>query len=187
MASNFFKWMGQKIHTYGNEERGHMLATVPAVTQLLHEGYCYDVSGTPTLTANGGTYIFASTTSSETDTHFYNFNITSDNGPVLIELIEDVTITDSEGTITPRNRNRQFSDNADMVVYYDATITGGTVIATRKITSSAQGSHTESGASAVNGEWCLKRDSNYAIRLTNQDTLAAAACSASFFFYEIDL
>jgi hypothetical protein len=74
-----------------------------------------------------------------------------------------------------------------MVVYAGSTITGGTVIATRKITASAQGSHTESGAAGVSGEWCLKRNKSYAIRLTNQDTLSASVCSASFFFYEVDL
>jgi hypothetical protein len=187
MSSNYIEEHGQKIRTYGNEDRGHFIASVDSLAQLLHEGCCFDISGTPTLTANGGTYIFAATTGADTDVHFRDFEITSDNGPILIELIEDVTITDNGDAVATQNRNRQSTTEADMLVYTDATITGGSVISTRKITASAGGSHTEGGYAAIEGEWCLKRNANYAVRLTNMDTLAEAICSATFFFYEIDL
>ena len=187
MATNYFKWFGQKIRTYGNEQRGHMLVTVPSVTQHIHEGNCFDVSGVGVLNGTTQTsYTFLSLTG-DTPVHFHNFNVTADDGPVTIQLIENPTVTDNGDSFTPLNRDRSSSTSSEALVYSDATITGGTVLTTRQIYGGDVGVHGQGGRGAISEEWVLSPNTTYAVKITNDDLLATINFSASFFYYEVDL
>ena len=187
MATNYFKWFGQKIRTYGNEQRGHMLVTVPSVTQHIHEGNCFDVSGTGTLNATTqASYTFVSVIG-DIPMHFHSFDVTADDGPVTIELIESPTVTVQGSAVTPLNRNRASTITSDASVYANSTVTDGTVLATRQIYGGDVGAHGQGGSGAIAEEWVLSPNTTYAVRITNDDLLASVNFSASFFYYEIDL
>lgn len=160
------------------------IISTPDITDHVHNGLAYEVSGSGSIVvATDPTYVFTGTTG-DIPVHFHAFNLDISSGPATIELIEAPTITVAGTPITSYNKNRNSAKTSTMVVTGGATITGGTVITTRKSLVSGQGSHVTSGNTAITGEWDLKTNTVYALRITAATDLDWAA---NMFWYEIDL
>lgn len=162
-----------------------MVHTTESTTVYIHEGFGFDAAGHGTILANQNIVLLGKV--GVMPVHLNGFEIITSKGPFLIELIESPTISSNGTQFQTPNRNRESTRTAVMQTFIGSTITGGTVLSTRKIHSVGGGSHTESGEGGFNGEWVLKPNTNYAFRLTNLDTTASCDYSASFFFYEVDV
>ena len=182
MAQNFVWWLGQKIKTYGSYDTGHFMASVDSTTAHIHEGYAYDSSGSGTIPV-AGYYAFLANVGS-IPLHFHGLTVDVDAGPVTIDLIEAPTVSAAGSAYTPRNRNRAFTDTSGATVTMGATITGGTVLFTHTIHAIGGGAHTQGGEAGGQGEWVLKPNTYYALKITGAD---GTAFNAKFFYYELDL
>jgi hypothetical protein len=158
------------------------IINTPDVTDHIHNGLGYEVSGTGSL-LSGGSYTFVGEVGA-IPVHFHNFNVDTSNGPVTVELIENPTITVAGTPVTTFNRNRNSVNIASLAVSGGATVTGGTVLATRKLFSTGTGANVKAGDAGLSGEWDLKVNTAYAIRITAG---ADFDWAANFFWYEIDL
>lgn len=183
--ANFSKWIfGSKIKVSGNDADGYFLSTVDSTTQHIHDGDAYDVSASGTLTAGAG--IIALGRTNGKSVHFHGFRVTANQGPVLIEFFEAPTVTDAGTQISTPNRNRQSDKTPTMNVYSGTTVSAnGTKLFERSILQSGGGAHEQGGDSADAGEWDLKLNTDYIIKITNQ-AASSTAWSASFFWYELD-
>ena len=161
------------------------MITTPDTTDHIHHGYGFEVSATgasPTLSAE--TYVFIGEVGDLT-IHFHGFEVSVSEGPVTIQLIEAPTITAAGGdTVTPVNKNRNLAATqlSTLTTSGGATISGGTVLATRMIHTVAGGSHTEAGTAGVLGEWNLKPNTIYAFVL---DLPTNISWSTTMFWYEL--
>ena len=182
MAQNFIWWLGQKIKTYGNYDTGHFMASVDSTTSHIHEGLGYSIGGSGTIPA-AGYYAFLALIGG-TPLHFHGLKVKVDAGPVEIDLIESPTVVNAGTSTTPRNKNRLFTDSSGATVTYGAEITGGTVIDPDDVLDIGGGAHTEGGEGGSTGEWVLKPNTYYAMKITGAQ---GTAFSAKFFYYELDL
>lgn len=160
------------------------IINTPDVTDHIHNGLAYEISGSGSIVvATNPTYVFTGVTGT-IPVHFHAFNVDSSNGPITIELIENPTITVAGTPVTPYNKNRNSTKTSTMAVAAGATITGGTVIATRKVLTSGVGVNVNAGSGGIVGEWDLKTSTTYALRITAGVDLDWAA---NMFWYEIEL
>lgn len=164
---------------------GGSFKSIDSETYLIHAGVCFDVSSVGNVVANSGTLVFTGEPGA-LPVHFHDLSITSTSGPVLLELIEEPTISAAGSAVTPYNRNRVSTNTALMSVKGGATITGGTVISARKINESGSGAHDQGGTGVFGGEWVLPTDSTYAVRVTNISG-GEVTIDANFYFYELAL
>lgn len=155
-----------------------------STTAYIHAGQAFEFSGAGTL-AGGGNVVFLGRTGA-LPVHFHAFEVKVSKGPVLIELIEAPTVSNVGTPQLPFNRSRQSPEKSDMLISTAAIISGGTILATRKVHDIGGGAHTEGGEAGINGEWVLKANSVYAFRITNLDGAAACDFSSIFFYYELE-
>ena len=155
-----------------------------STTAYIHEGLAFDAGGNGTIAASG-TYTFVGSTGSK-QVHFHGFSVKVSKGPVTIELIESPTVTVAGTLFVTPNRNRNSANVPMMKSYRGSTVTGGSVIATRKIFDVGGGAHIEGGDTGPMGEWVLKNNTSYGFRITNGDTNASCDFEASFFYYELE-
>ena len=156
------------------------IITTADVTDHIHAGLGYEVSGTGVFAA-AGTYAFTGTTGS-TPIHFHGFNLTSSAGPVTMRLIEAPTVSVAGTAVSAIQKNRSSTNVTSMVVKQGATVSGGTVLGIRMIHAVGGGAHTEGGANAFSGEWILKPNTVYAITI---EAGTALTWSAVFHWYEL--
>lgn len=160
-----------------------MISVQSSTTAFIHEGKGFSYAGTGSL-ASSGKATFLGRTGGRA-VHFHGFNVSVNKGAVLIELIESPTVSAVGTQQSPRNRNRNILDQSDMLLYSGSTVSGGTVIDVSKIHDIGGGSHTEGGDGGFNVEWVLKPSTDYAITVTNLDTIAGCDYSCKFFYYEL--
>lgn len=150
---------------------------------LTHAGRGYSISAVTDI-ASAGNLTFTGTPGN-IPVHFHDMNFDADAGPVLIEFIESPTISVA-GTIVPAyNRRRDSVNTHKMVIRTGATVTGGTVLASKRMYGDSTGSKAAGEESIIRGEWDLNPSRVYAIRITNEtDPGATINISAEFSFYE---
>lgn len=153
-------------------------------TDHIHAGLSYEVSNIGNV-PSGGTLILVGETGA-IPVHFHGIEITTNAGPLTIELIENPTISVAGAPITSFNRNRLSANVSSMAVSGGATITGGTVISISKIHGVGGGAHTQGDVGGISDEWDLKTDAIYAIRLTAGAVTGGIDYSAVFHWYELE-
>ena len=129
---------------------------------LAKRGLVYLMSEFFTLAASGSVFFALNTNGREVEFQFYD--ITSSQSLVRASLIESPTATPFN-YITPRNLNRNFTDNATASLSSASAVSGGTVIATELIgnTSKAGG---EVSSRKIH---TLKDGTLYVMRFVNVD------------------
>lgn len=119
--------------------------------------------------------------------HFHGLSVTSNQGTLKIELFESPTVSANGTPYSPKNRNRISTRISSMAVFTAPTITSdGTKLMERIIPQVGGGAHESGGDSGVVGEWVLKPNTDYIIKITNEAT-STTTYGASFFYYEIGL
>lgn len=162
-----------------------MLGVELSTTSYIHEGLAFSVDGVGTIPANTATTFLGRI--GDLPIHFHGFEVSSSLGPITIELIEAPAVSNAGTPIISYNKNRLSDNKSTMKAYSGATITGGTVIGTRKIHAIGGGSLTQGGEASFDTEWVLAPNKDYAFRITNGDTNTAASFAVKFFYYELEL
>ena len=154
------------------------------IKDLIHEGKAFHVHGTPTITTEVPTYTFIGIVGA-IPAHFHDLTFDAAAGPMLIELIEDPSVT-VPGTAVPIFNRRRDSRNApNLKAYSGATVTGGTVIDSQKIFGTSSGINTSGDQGIIGGEWVLAPGLTYAVRITNQTSpLEDVIVDVELDFYE---
>lgn len=136
---------------------------------LAERGYVYTIGEFFTVSA-GATARFGMTTNG-VEVEFQFYDITSDLHPVKANLIEaPSSVTNGVGSITPRNLNRNYPDNASATLYPVTAITGGTVIGTELVGSGAKAG----GFVSQTKIFTLKPDTVYVMAFENTGAQATA-------------
>lgn len=182
----------QKHQLYGIDENGQYLpfwvervtTGFPVITTdhaLIHRGIAYTLSGVATVT---DTYNIRLKTPSDSYVHFKPTGISAAGGPAIVELLEGVS--GAGGTLlTPRNHNRVIDtpDQSGMICNENATITGGIVLATLLLPSTTSGSQRLGASVDAAEEFVLKKDTEYAIKITEAIT-GTIQIGYDIFWYE---
>lgn len=164
----------------GTRQRPNVVTDIE--TDNIHAGVGYDVSGFGTLTNGANTIFYANV--GALPLHFHGFEVKTTAGEVVIELYEAPTVTANGTAITPRNKNRGSANTALSLIYGGTTVSAnGTLLFTRKIFGTSQGSHYEGGDVGVGSEWVLKPNTKYIIKITNSSG-TTISYTAGFYFYE---
>lgn len=146
---------------------------------LINKGHGYEVSGYTSI-PSGSSFVFLGITS-VIDVHLYDVLLTTSNAPIVIELIENPIIVDYGINSESFNKNRNSKPKSLTNVYTGATINGGDIISVRQIVET-QGQSQVRNAGII-GEWVLKNNTPYAIKITNNYN-NIVNISASFTFFE---
>jgi len=150
--SNFYSLrMTQFFNAAVNDGRAHVLTITSAVDGL-------DTTAPLTLLLQ----------TPDSDKFIYMDVVATASGDALLEMFEDDGDTNhfnvSGGTtVTPRNRNRNFDDDSDMIIKKDVTINAATDDV--KLFSMRLGSKKCGGSTALT-DGVLKRNTKYLIRLS---------------------
>lgn len=157
-----------------------MLKTVNHQNAYVHDGVSFSFSGTFALPSLGVTYFLGRTF--ETHAHLQDFSIGTDSAPVMVELFEAPTIT-TVGTLAASvNRNRESQNQAGVLVYTGAAVSSDGL---RLLVTKLLGTQNDVVAREIEGEWLLKRNTDYIFKITNQSN-QAANMRASFNWVEAD-
>lgn len=151
----------------------------------IHRGESFGFSAYGTLAIGASSTLIGRVTSKEV--HFDGMSIDLANGGVLLEFIEAPTVSVLGTAQSARRKNRAIANTATMGVYSGATITGGTLVfSSLPPLVSGQGNSKIESSTAIEDGWVLKRNTDYAIRLTNQSGIATA-WNASFGWHESNI
>lgn len=128
---------------------------------LAERGYVYAVAEFLTI-ASGATSRFGVTTNG-VEVEFQYYDIGTDLHPVEAVLIENPeSFTLGTGTITPRNLNRNYPDDATADAFPVAAVTGGVIISSEMVGASKGG-----GYVSQNKIFTLKQETTYVMTFTN--------------------
>lgn len=160
-----------------------MVESISSTTALIHAGKCFDVSTHGTILTTASAYLLCKT--GDIVVHFHNINVVASQGNMLISFYEAPTVT-ANGTLkdTP-NRNCISTNISQSKVYEAPTVTvDGTLKGSNLIVPSTTLAGAQQGGEE--GEWVLKPNTDYIIKLTNQ-AASTTTYNASFFYYETEL
>ena len=134
--------------------------------RMIHDGAYFELWRADATLGIGGVVDLLLAVPALTFPHLQDITLEASDAPVVLEMYED-TVTSADGTALPVfNKNRNSSNTPDTVVSVAPTITGvGTQIKRAAITSPAGSSIVFSQTKS--GEWVLKPDTKYLVRVTN--------------------
>lgn len=156
------------------------LKTIGIEHTSVHDGTAWVYTGESTITAATSVYFLGRT--GNLTVHLLDFYIKADSAPILVEFFEAATVTVDGSPQTPVNRNRQITASPTIQVFAGATVTAdGTKLFSGKILGTQQ---TVSGDD-FEGEWLLKKNTDYVFKITNQ-SVQSANISAGFKWLEVD-
>jgi hypothetical protein len=135
-------------------------STVPALSRA---GRVYLVEQEFTVTGAGTALFNVATGPTGFQIEFYE--IVSDRGTILAELIEGATVTTTGSAIPAYNMNREFPDDYDAVFTAASTVTGGSAISRELLPASVAGG---AGQMSISKIHTLLADSDYAMRFINR-------------------
>lgn len=130
---------------------------------LAKRGLVYLMSEFFTLPSSGSVYFALDTNGKEVEFQFYD--ITSAQSLVRASLIEAPASVTQFNYITPRNLNRNFTDNATASLSAASAVSGGTVIARELIGSTAK----TGGEVSSRKVHTLKNGTVYVMQFVNVD------------------
>lgn len=148
----------------------------------IHAGDGFGLSGLITGLASAATFYLYINPSIAT--HWRDYSLKADGGPVQIELFENPTVTADGSLLTSYNRNRFSTHTASVDIYSGPTVTldGTRIYIDALYTTGAKGGETE----GVPLEWILNSARTYLLKITNNDANATDMVY-QFFWYELDL
>lgn len=160
------------------------MSHVDKLTELIHEGKAFYVYANVTGLAVGASISVLGKTGA-LPVHFHRIDTEASDSPLLMEFIEQPTVTNEGTPVTVYNRNRRSENPSGMKVFSSPTYSGGTTLESKKVYKSGTGAATP-GAGEIEGEWVLKASQYYAFRITNNSN-AIINLDADFHFYEEEL
>ena len=152
------------------------------IQSAIHAGHAYVVSAHGVGLADSGTVQFLGRIGSK-QVHFYGFDVTVSQSPVLVEFFEAPTVTSPGTAVTTVNKDRGSASTALTLVYSTPTISAdGTPLDSQLIPQVSQGSGINPGGTSI-GEWVLEANTDYYFRVTNQSGVAINY-NINFVFHE---
>ena len=203
MATNYFKWLGEKFKTSGTTEGGHSLqvslndgagtpiivdhsGAIPTLTEFqaaVHGGESFSYSANQIGLASAGVVTLLGRTGTK-QVHFDGFRLIVSNAPFRIEFFEAPTISNAGTLLSSRRRNRQNANVSLMTIYSTPTFSAtGLLLDDDLIPQISQGAQNSSGLGTVDDGWVLKANTDYLIRMTNLSG-GAMNWSAKFTWHE---
>ncbi len=145
-----------------------MLKSINHQNVYVHEGTSFSYSAIASLLAAGVAYFLGRV--GNLTAHLQDFAIASDSAPILIQFFEAPTVTVPGTLVTTTNRNRQSVNAATVLVYTGSTVSvdGAQLLITRLL-----GTQNDVVSRDIEGEWLLKRNTDYVFKLTNQSNQTA--------------
>lgn len=132
---------------------------------LRHQGDSYVVSDSLTVTASS-TYYFYFKVNAGKEVHLESFEFVSTKANAELVLYEGGTVTANGTAMTPRNNNRNGTDNLGIVFYKDSTVTvDGTQLEHTLLVGGKQ-----SGGNVDGDEIVLNDDTVYLFKYINSAT-----------------
>lgn len=154
------------------------------LTELIHEGKAFYVYATVNSLAVGASISMLGKTGA-LPVHFHRIDADASDSPLLMEFIEQPTVTNEGAPVTVYNRNRRSENPSGMKVFSAPTYSGGTTLEYKRIYKEGTGAATP-GSGEIEGEWVLKASQYYVFRITNSSN-AIINLDADFHFYEEEL
>lgn len=170
--------------------------TIPTNHALIHAGLAFNLSGV--LAVASGKIGTVRLTMPELDdgvgtwVHFNPVVISTNAGPSTVTLWRQKTVTGSETTLTPVNRNENSSNTADVVAKSctDATLGDGTdvkLMDTIILSGASQGNNKVGASVNQYDEWLLRPGWDYVLAMQNQTNPGASInFGYTLFWYEED-
>lgn len=162
------------------------IGTIDQEHLKIHQGKGFTLAKRIVIDDTGGatpTHEFLGIVPAGVFPHFRSITVSSDGGPVDVDLYEGTTVSANGTAITPYNNNRNSGTTAAMTVFESPTITtDGTLLEPIIIPGTKQQG---SFGSEASNEWNLKADTIYMIRITN-NTIGAGTSrfTLNMFWYE---
>ena len=167
-----------------NREVIPVSASIPYAVMQIHQGNGFSRSDLHEGLAAAGVHYHMIKTGAN-DIHIEQLVVETSGAPVRLEYYED-SVVSADGTPEPVGNNNRTSDKVSTTSFYhQPTITdvGNSIGATLIPSVTNQGGGV---GILLGGEWILKPNTNYLIKLTNNDN-AAIDYTFTLFFYEPDL
>lgn len=176
---------GEVIDTAGSYDPLGGVSVYNEKQTSIHHGESFGFSAHGSLAIGASITLIGRVTSKEV--HFDGMGIDLANGGILLEFIEAPTVSVLGTPQSSRRKNRAIANTATMSIYSGATVTGGTLVfSSLPPLVSGQGNSKIESSAAIEEGWVLKRNTDYAIRLTNQSGIATA-WNASFGWHESNI
>jgi len=187
MATNYFKWLGEKFKTIGTTEGGQAvqvsltdgagapiiadksggMRSISELQSAVHDGMMFGLSSHGTITA-GASLILLGVIGTR-QVHFDGFKCDISQTPFLIEFFESPTVTTLGTQVATRRRNRANANVSQMLVYSGGTVSAnGALIDDDQLLLVGQGANVLNGTGTIEDGWVLKANTTYMIKLTNQ-------------------
>lgn len=203
MASNYFKWLGEKFKTVGTTDGGHSIQVslndgngtpiladlsggIPVITEFqsaVHNGESFCYSANQIGLTNTSTVVLLGRTGAK-QVHFDGFSVRASQAPFRIQFYEAPTVSNAGTILTSRRRNRSNANTSLMAIYQTPTYSAsGILLDDDLIVETSQGNNQNSGGGSVDDGWVLKANTDYLIVMTNLSG-ATINWSAKFTWHE---
>lgn len=131
----------------------------------VHDGKVFEITGSMTITGTTTFKLLGAV--KDARVKLLNYFIRSNQGLVEIRLVEEPTVTDNGTPTTAINRNRNFSNVSDTLVYTSPTSSGGSVIYSSRLHDVGGGAHIQGGDAEMPSIFVLKDNTNYVFEIYN--------------------
>jgi hypothetical protein len=136
-----------------------------------HEGAAFSATVYTASLGNGATLILRISTGSK---YAHMHATASGGGACIVEMLEEAEFSAPGAAVSSYNRNRNSPTLSVHNLYKDPTISSdGTNFGTILLPGSSKGAVGGGGEGGGRNEWILKPSTEYAIRLTNTEGVAA--------------
>lgn len=157
----------ETAHTLSIDEITGALNAIDIVHHEIHEGEFFSVSyKTPDdgSLADNGTIVFALTPATK---YVHMIAAAACGGDAEAEFYEVSTVTGGTAT-TPRNHNRNSSDNSDVTVVRDPTVNTAGTLLEHAFLPGGTGGNAVGTVGSQRQEWILRPAITHVVRLTNR-------------------
>jgi hypothetical protein len=172
----------ETAYTLQSDDISGALNTIDIVHNEIHEGEFFSVSfksADDSAIADNATIAFALTPATK---YVHLQAVGAMGGDAEIEFYEVSTVTGGTAT-TPRNHNRNGSDNSDVTVVRDPTVNTAGTLLENIFLPGGTGPQAVGGAGGQRQEWVLRPAITHVVRITNRAGTAQPG-SLSVSWYE---
>lgn len=147
----------------------------------VHEGLSFNYSASASGIATNAVVRFLGRTGDITS-HLWSFFVSVDQAPMIVEFFEAPTVTADGTAQTALNRNRQSTATPLMQVFANPTVSAD---GTKLFESRIFGDQKTVTSETLEGEWLLKKNTDYMFKITNLSN-QTANLNAGFNWLEQD-
>jgi hypothetical protein len=148
----------------------------------LHDGNLFSFFSNGTI--SGGSSIILLGKVGAKQVHFDWFVVDVSQGAFLVEFFESPTVTSNGTAQIVSKRNRASLISSTLALYSGATVSAnGTLMSSDKLLSIGTGAKVLSGSAGIDDGWVLKSNTDYIIKLTNQES-STTSFNAKFVWHE---